>query len=752
MLHPRIVAKKIARLERKFSCKLTYHTVEQCAKVDTHFRAMTRSDGKSVGTRYWLQRDGETEEQFQYQKWEREWIDNELLICQCDFRYWFYRYFFLKNKENRIVRPDKLIAQEIFLDIISVLDLLQLPMLIMILKARQLGISTVVEAIILWIALFRKGSHCVIASAEEKKSVQLSEMVWDALENLPVWMRPVLTREDRSKGPEFGRNGSDISLEHGTQTKGIARGSTPVAAHVSEAAYYPNPVATIESSLFKAMHENRRTFLPLESTANKKGDWWHRFWIQNREGQATGYNRCVCIFLPWYVGSDKYPTVDWLRNHPIPPNWKPMHETLKQAADAKLYVHTAYFLVGGRRIPLSHYMGEKWEMPVEQMWWYEFHYVEASREDAAFKSFLAECAADERTCFQSKKHSVYSWELLDKLKAEVDAAKYTDYALVGNGVPDKFQLRDYWDHRKQRIEIAWASPAGENFNWRLIPLRETPAEEDEQLQCYIRIWRHPEIGYSYGIGIDVGGGVGEDYTVADVIRKGKDMRDPDMQVAQLYCNWISSPEVPPFALALGIYYGRHMSPVPEALMAPETQVATGDPISHQLSTLGYTNFHYMRRYDQRKHGGKPVRRGWATLTWSRQMMLETLKQAVEEGWLIIHSIKTLWEFENWESEDTDSGKAKYDHADGENDDSIFATGIGYFTQHDEETLMERIKGNIKPRKPNAEKDQRQEPAYTGVEGVLVRHFQEEERRELGGSWRDGQFERSAYSEDEDGIY
>ena len=753
MLHPRIVQKKIAKLESKYRIKLTYHSVSECAKVHTHFQSITRSDGRSVGCRYWFQRQGETEEQFALQKWESEWITNELLICQCDFRYWFYRYFFLKDKENRILRPEPLIAQEIFLDVLSVLDLLQLPMLLMILKARQLGISTIVEAIILWIALFRKGSHCVIASAEEKKSQQLSEMVWDALENLPVWMRPVLTREDRTKGPEFGKNGSDISLEHGTQTKGIARGSTPVAAHVSEAAYYPNPISTIESSLFRAMHENKRTFLPLESTANKKGDWWHRFWMQNRSGESTGYNRFTCIFLPWYVGRDKYPTADFLRNHPIPADWKPMHETVKHAADAKLYVATSYFLVAGRKIPLSHYMGAGWEMPREQMWWYEFNYVEASREDQAFKTFLAECAADERTCFQSKKHSVFSWELLDRIREGVDAAKYTDYVLVGNGIPEKFQLKEYWDHNRRRIEIPWASPSGENFNWRLIPLRETPAEEDEQQQCFIRIWQHPKQGHHYGVGIDVSGGVGEDYTVLDVIRKGKDLRDPDMQVAQLYCNWMSSPEVPPYALALGIYYGQHMQPVNEALMVPETQVATGDPISHQLSTLGYTNFHYMKRYDQRRSGQKPHRRGWATVAWSRQMMLEAAKQAVEEGWLIVNSAHTLWEYENWEAEDTESGKAKYEHADGENDDSIFASGIAYFCLHDEETIMQRIKGIVKPRKLADETEKVKESVYTGVEGVLNRHFMEEDARELGGRWREGQFERdSLYSDDGEGVY
>ena len=109
--------------------------------------------------------------------------------------------------------------------------------------------------------MFRRGSHCVIASAEEDKSIAMSNMVSTGLENLPLWMKPEITKESAKSGWEFGSNESDILIEHGAQTKGISRGSTPIAAHLSEIAYYSNPYETIESSLLRAMHENKRTFL-----------------------------------------------------------------------------------------------------------------------------------------------------------------------------------------------------------------------------------------------------------------------------------------------------------------------------------------------------------------------------------------------------------------------------------------------------------------------------------------------------------
>jgi hypothetical protein len=730
MLHPSIIRRNIERLELKHGITLTEHSIDECIKVTNHFGSITFGEGRK---RYYsrsstLDPDGQ---KFALADWEREWIRNEMYMCACSFPYWFYRYFFIKTKEGRIQRPDILVAQQIYLEILADMDLRQLPILLLILKGRQLGMSTVSEAIILWIALFRRGSHCVIASAEEEKSEEMSQMVWIGLDNLPVWMMPRLVRDDAKKGPGFAHD-SDILLQHGAQSKGISRGSTPVACHLSEVAYYPSPIETIESSLIRAMHENPRTFLVLETTARKKGDWFHKTWLQNRAGEDTGYNRFTCLFLPWYVGHDKYPTKDWLRNHPIPREWSPMRETVKQANDARLYVRTTAIL--------KKYLGANWTMPVEQMWFWEFNFIEASASDEKMKSFLAELAADERSCFQSKKHSVYALDTIKRLEASSEAAKYTDYALIGDGVDKRFYLKDYWSPTARRIEIQWQTGQGEPMAWKLIPLRETPSSDKESF--YIRIWQLPKPGYNYTVGVDISGGLGSDNTSFDVLRTNpNDKQEQDVQVAQLYSSWISSPEAPPFALALGIFYGRHMSPIPQALMAPEVQVATGDPISYQLDKLGYVNFYYMKRFDlKQRPGGNRHRRGWASLGWSRQMMRETLKHAIDSDWIQVNSAITANEMANEEGEETESGRTKYEHASDSHDDTITSLGICYMTSHDEDTIMERIQGKVRPKKRKPEdEDEGGRRKFEQVNGeaaeiMLQRHFRADDEagmQELG---------------------
>lgn len=713
MFSTKIIRQNLDRIERAQGIKLTEYSVEKSIQVYEYFLSIAKTDGK----RSWYQREEETEEQFTYAQWEKDWIQNELFYCACSFPYWFFRYFFLKTKDGRITRPEVLAAHLVFMEILADLDEQQLPIILFCLKARQLGVSTLIEAIILWIAMFRRGSHCVIASAEEEKSIDMSGMVWTGLDNLPLWMKPILTAESKQKGPVFGELASDILIQHGAMTKGISRGSTPHAAHVSEVSWFNDPVQTIESSLLKAMHENPRTFLVLESTAKKKDDWFHQTWKYNREAEKTGRNKFTCLFLPWYVGHDKYPTKDWIRNHPIPEGWEPRKGTIDQSIRAALYVATTPLL--------KKHMGAGWKMPIEQQWFWEFSYDEASRSEQSLRSFYAEMASDEISAFQSKKTDAFSIETIERLRSEI-SSDFTDYAIIGDGIDKRFHLREYWSS-KRHIPIDWITMDGQPRHWELVPLKSSPSEDTEDF--FVRIWHHPQRGFSYTIPIDPSGGVGGDHSALEVMRVGK-LNEPDIQVAQIYSRWLPAAEIPPFAQALGVYYGRMMEPIPEAYMCPETQMATGDFTVHQLTKEGYTNIHRMRRYDMApKSGSIPNRLGWATGSWSRPMITETMKMALDYGWVKILSERTVEEIEGLETDEADNGKLKYDHSTSSYSDSYIALCIGHWCSHDEETLAARKAGK-RPRKSTDESANDNPKILNTPEGIMAAEISREERMAL----------------------
>jgi hypothetical protein len=314
---------------------------------------------------------------------------------------------------------------------------------------------------------------------------------------------------------------------------------------------------------------------------------------------------------------------------------------------------------------------------------------------------------------------------LDRVRATVDAATYTDYAFTGDGIPKKFQLPSFQSSQRRK-QINWITVEGKPRKWELVPLRETP--DDPALTFFLRVFEEPRRGYEYSIGIDIGGGIGRDNSTIEVIR-----HDPetglDKQVAQMYSNWVGSPELPPMCLALGVWYGTFMQPIPEAKLCPETQVATGDPISYQLSNEGYSNFHRMHRYDTvaPEGGRKGTRLGWATSGWSRQLMLDEFKQAVENGWLIIQSERTLEEMENQEATEDANGAIVFDHSASGHDDSIFGVGIGHYCANDEATLMARLPGVKAPTEQETAK--RSELPQT-CEAVMAHTIMMEERREL----------------------
>ena len=676
MFSPIVIKRKIEKLWRAQGIRLIEHPVEYVVRMYDHFSLLEQTDGGAA----WYQREAQTKEEFAYVPKESEFIRNELLMSSISFPYWYYRYFFIKGTDGKLIRPAQQIAQGIFLDVLSELDEKKLPKLILALKGRQLGISTVTEGIELWHSLFRKGSKNVISSAEEEKSIMLSEMIDTGLDMLPLWMKPIIDQDNKKEGKKFG-GGLDTSIiiQHGAMSKGIARGTTPTTAHISEVSHYNNPVVSIESSLLKAMHETSDTFLVLESTPKRKDDWFHMTWKYNKEGMKDGRNRFVCVFLPWFCGMDKYPTEAWLRNHPIPRDWQPQRETMEQAAKAALYVATTPLL--------KKHFSEGWTMSRGQQWFWEFSFTEASRDEASLRAFFSEMAADDETCFVSKNWSVYSRETIERIRQSM-SREWTDYAFSGSGIEPRYHLTSYLDPASPVERVQWKTIEEQDRLWTFTPLRQTPESDAESF--FLRVWEKPVRGYNYTVGVDPSGGGGRDNASIDVLRVGQN-GEPDVQVAQFYCPVISPSELPPFVQAVSLWYGKWMEPMPEAYLAPETQVNLGDPITWQLQKEGYTNFHRNRRYDTVDKG--PTNRlGWVTSYTSRQLMLDAQKLAIESGWLHVNSERTLTELEGQEGEETEAGKTRFDHSSSTHDDSIFSLGIAYFVSHDEETLSMRQSG------------------------------------------------------------
>jgi hypothetical protein len=605
------------------------------------------------------------------------------------------RYFWIKNINNDIIRFPANSAQRIYFDIISELELMGVSIEMLINKARQLGMSTITAACILHRAIFTYGSNATIASSDQAKTAEMSNMIFLAYDLLPWWMPPQHTRRVESDRGMlvFGGQRSQIKLQHGTQTGGISQGTTPTVYHLSEVAYYNDPESLIEVGLFKAVHPSPKVFGVLESTACGDTGWWaEKYHYYKREWPNC---RMLALFLPWFLGSDLYPNKTWLRKSPDSPSWRPIEETSEMKARAELYVAS--------NPVLAKVLGLGWELTRDQQRWWQEQFLEA-RDGGRVKKFLQEYPTDDEESFQGSFESVFGRETI----AEVYSSRernYKVYGIVGQSIETSAEpFSGEVDYSGDRIPLKYASPRGDIYRWELVPLLWKEPEsildirEVEIPAGLLMIFKEPELGYDYSIGVDTSTGVGDEATVIAVSRRALTGSEPDIQAAEFRSNLVSHVEAYPYVMAIAAYYSKYLPTTTrfrEPYVSIEQVAAVGDTVYKDMWKMGYSRFHKMKRYDSspktiRKSAKSGHKIGWFTFSWSRPILIGNFILAIKNGWYVVNSPWTLWEMKHFETHST-SGKAKEVHSEDSTDDGIFANAIAWLCPNDLRSLSERTK-------------------------------------------------------------
>ena len=697
MYHPDVVAARLDVATEQIGWRPVYHTVEEVDMVNRRLEKIAERDESGSPT-------GKTTRPFTEQ--EKWWIRNERMLCACDAQYWITRYAYFKDRENFIQRFKPEVAQQIYFNVIAALEKRRAAIQLIILKARQLGMSTITELLVTHRILFSHGVNAVIASSAQQQTRKMQGMIFLAYDNLPYWLAPKFTsRVESDKGQLlFGGIASGVDFQHGSQTTGIARGSTPTIIHLSEVASYPNAADLIEASLFRAVHESPGVFMVLESTAEGDIGWWHDTWQSSVRGWHKGEARLCPLFLPWYAATDNYPTETWLRTRPIPSRFERemLPETRAMRSKSQLFVHSSEIL---REV-----LGHEWAMPLKQAWYWEVEFKQA-REKGKEKLWYQEMPCDPKECFQGSYDSVFGNDLLMELHNN-RKKDYDVYGLSGHGIEEKFEP-DFDDMEREpngdlamRKIVRYDSNKGDAFTWQMIPLRreiiedgedDDPDQAEMQADGKLLIFNHPEPGYDYTLGVDTGGGVGGDSTAIAVWRKGvRGM--PDVQAAEFASAYVSHVESYAFVMVIAAYYGMHMRDQHprEPLVSIEQIAAVGDTVQPQMRLMGYGRFFLFHQYDTRKiQPKKSTKMGWRTFGWSRAVLIDGFVHSVKNAWATIHSPFLLREMKQFEVH-IKGGKEKMEHADGDHDDRIFSSAIAIFTSHDMEAMVERGKNRPIP--------------------------------------------------------
>lgn len=215
---------------------------------------------------------------------------------------------FLKIKTKKgDIAPLKLNpAQEKLYSTIKREHAAQKPIRMIILKARQLGFSTLTEALIFQATATREGVNSLIVAHREDSTANLFSMSRLYYEHLPEPVRPMkkasnaqeLVFENPTRDPaeKERRPGLRSRIRCATAGgKGIGRSDTFTNVHLSEYAFWPGDKSATLVGIMQAVPNAPGTMAIIESTANGY-DSFKKLW----DAAVAGESDFTPVFFAWF--------------------------------------------------------------------------------------------------------------------------------------------------------------------------------------------------------------------------------------------------------------------------------------------------------------------------------------------------------------------------------------------------------------------------------------------------------------------
>ena len=623
---------------------------------------------------------------------EQHFVGSSRLRVIYDFPYFAERFVWIDMEGHGLRRLSPFWeSQRMVLDQLAAIELSNRQtgapdgLLLNVLKARQLGVSTLAESLVAHRLVTRSHIRALSGADVEDQAGYLFRMVVRIYDQLPWFLKPGRVYFNKNRELSLA-NECFLKTAWGKSTRGalqstsgqegskgaIGRGQTYSLVHISELPTWENP-EQLDTALLPAIPIAPETLVLYEATAEFAGDWWHKHWLAS----AAGSGRFKNIFIPWSAEPRKY-------SLPAPVDWTPLATTLAHAEKCE---RDSPRWFGGKTIPLSR----------AQMYWYEKTRGFYESKGQLYK-FLKEYPADDQECFQYAGRSVFTLEQLEAIDRAGSLRPLRDVWAVEPAL-EIAQLRRQLDtpspdlasrrpvpplapHAAATGALAHEiMPVPPGYGFRRLSTTQLTALPDLR-RSVMAIWEYPRLrGHRrYIMSVDVSDGLGLDYSVIDIVRQPT-MEEPGEQVAQ-YCSNTLDPKQLAFVCdAIGRYY--QDADGIEAMAAIETNnhgLATQDTL--QLH-LGYGHFYVWEYADaasvERRYS---TRIGWMTSPRTRPLLLASFYGAITTfdpishlPDFILNSPITRGELRHFITE-TSIGEAGA--ARGQHDDAVMASAIGFY--------------------------------------------------------------------------
>ena len=164
-----------------------------------------------------------------------------------------------------------------------------------ILKARQLGISTISAAYVAWLMMFHREKNVLVIATKFATAANLVKKVKSIIKNLPQWLKISHITIDNRASFELS-NGSQIKA---SSTAGDAGRSEALSLLVIDEAAHVEGLDELWMGLYPTLSTGGRCIAL--STPNGVGNWFHKVYTESE----SGTNDFKPTKLPWQMHPDR---------------------------------------------------------------------------------------------------------------------------------------------------------------------------------------------------------------------------------------------------------------------------------------------------------------------------------------------------------------------------------------------------------------------------------------------------------------
>lgn len=215
-----------------------------------------------------------------------------------DFYLYCEKNLFITNKKGELVKLRPNVAQRKLVDAV-VRDLyFGDPVRYIVLKARQLGLSTIIEALCYWWAATHKYVNAAIVAHEREAAGAIYQMFQRYYSYSDRAFKPVTKYYTKSDLTFDNEKGTGIKSQIKTMvatSAGTGRGQTNRFLHCSEVAMWDNGTEIV-AGLMQTVPLMSDTFIFLESTANGVGGYFYDEWMLSKKNESI----FKPFFFPWH--------------------------------------------------------------------------------------------------------------------------------------------------------------------------------------------------------------------------------------------------------------------------------------------------------------------------------------------------------------------------------------------------------------------------------------------------------------------